>query len=168
MQFVFGYGSLVADHPDATLCHLRGYARAWNVAMRNRDAVPGYKTYVDAQGERPDVYVTFLNIVPADASMLGAVFPVADFPDRRERNYSRVRVSHLLDADFAGEVWAYVGSAAGRARFEAGAAAGTAVIQRAYHDNVITAYTQIDARAHFLATTRPHNLPLRDLTRVNL
>ena len=46
--------------------------------------------------------------------------------DRRERNYDRRDVSAHLDGD--GPVWAYLASAAGRERFAAGCAAGTAVV----------------------------------------
>ena len=62
--FLFGYGSLLR-FPGGIPCHLLGHRRAWNVAMDNRQTIPGYKYYVDPDtGERPPVHVTFLNIYP--------------------------------------------------------------------------------------------------------
>jgi gamma-glutamylcyclotransferase (GGCT)/AIG2-like uncharacterized protein YtfP len=153
-EYVFAYGSLLGLEP-AGPCVLRDHARGWDVAMDNRDTIPGYKFYVDPDtGERPQVYVAFLAIrpepgvmvagelLPADAELLAAL-------DRRERNYDRCDVSDLVDVD--ARVWAYVGSAAGRARCAAGRAAGTAVIS-----------------AEYLATVPadpPPDLPVRPLLR---
>lgn len=84
--------------------------------MDNRVAIPGYKVYEDpATGERPMVHVAFLDIVEdSDAFVDGVLLAATDLAalDARERNYERRRV--VTDA---GEAWAYVGSAAGRARF---------------------------------------------------
>ena len=108
--------------------------------MDNRRTIPGYKVYLDPDtGERPAVYVTFLCIWPeAGASVEGVVFVVDDaglaLLDRRERNYDRHDVSAHVDAD--GPVWAYLASDAGRERFAAGRAAGTAVVSEAYLDAV--------------------------------
>ena len=104
--------------------------------MDNRRTIPGYKVYLDPEtGERPAVYVTFLCIWPeAGASVEGVVFVVDDaglaLLDRRERNYDRHDVSAHVDAD--GPVWAYLASDAGRERFAAGRAAGTAVVSEEY------------------------------------
>src|SRR5919198_5063250 len=102
---VFGYGSLT--HGGGTPARLHGYRRAWNVAMDNRATIPGYKYYVDAAGRRPEVFVTFLNLVPGDG-VDGVVFD-ADRAvlDARERNYRRVDVSDALDVP--GPVYAYIG-----------------------------------------------------------
>ena len=105
--------------------------------MDNRATIPGYKFYVDPEtGERPAVYVTFLCIWPEPgASVDGVVFAVDDEGlaalDRRERNYDRRDVSAHVDARRR-PVWAYLGSAAGRERFAAGRAAGTAVVSEEY------------------------------------
>ncbi|HZE04524.1 MAG TPA: gamma-glutamylcyclotransferase family protein [Solirubrobacteraceae bacterium] len=144
-DFVFGYGSLAAlggapptrRRQDAGfVAGLPGFHRAWGVAMDNRLNLPGYKCYVDRAGRRPAVFVAFLDVVRDEgAAVNGVCRPVtaADLQtlDRRERNYERVDVSHLIDADGA-RVWMYVGTAAGRARLRAGRDAGTAVIDAAY------------------------------------
>src|SRR3954453_15770638 len=118
--FVFGYGSLVR-RPDGLPCNLLGHRRAWNVAMDNRRTIPGYKFYVDPDtGERPPVRVTFLSLYPAPEGRVkgvafpcrlpppegpgnGVAFPVTaddlDALDRRERNYDRIHVTRLIDAD---------------------------------------------------------------------
>ena len=104
--------------------------------MDNRRTIPGYKFYVDpATGERPAVFVTFVCIWPEPgASVEGVVFEVDDDGlaalDRRERNYDRRDVAAHVDGD--GPVWAYLASAAGRERFAAGRAAGTAVVSEEY------------------------------------
>ena len=67
----------------------------------------------------------------------------------RERNYDRCDVSEFVELD--GRVWAYVGSAAGRARCVAGRAAGTAVISAEYLASVPDA--------------EPPDLPVRPLLR---
>src|SRR3954454_20085071 len=126
MHQVFGYGSLVSGGGERRV--LRDHRCGWDVAMDNRETIPGYKFYVDPEtGERPAVYVTFLAIRPQPgASVPGAVFPVdaamLEALDARERNYDRRDVSDHVDA--SGRVWSYVGSAAGRPRCAAGRAAG--------------------------------------------
>ena len=143
-EFVFAYASLLGLAP-AGPCVLRDHARGWDVAMDNRETIPGYKFYVDPEtGERPPVYVAFIAIRPEPgATVAGEVFAVDDGAlaalDARERNYDRRDVSEMVDlaASAGGEdarrrVWAYVGSAAGRARCAAGRAAGTAVISEEY------------------------------------
>ncbi|MHB8233505.1 MAG: gamma-glutamylcyclotransferase family protein, partial [Solirubrobacteraceae bacterium] len=81
--YVFGYGSLLPDSADnwakqdRRMCRLRGYRRAWNVAMDNTQDLPGYKYYRDPSGERPPIFVTFLNLVPAAGrNVNGIVFRV--------------------------------------------------------------------------------------------
>ncbi|HET8978349.1 MAG TPA: gamma-glutamylcyclotransferase family protein [Solirubrobacteraceae bacterium] len=144
-EFVFGYGSLAAiagasptrrRRDGGFIADLPGFRREWGVAMDNRLDLPGYKCYVDADGRRPAVFVTFLDIAPeAGASVNGVCRPVPgrdlEALDRRERNYRRVDVSHLIDAGGA-RVWTYVGTAAGRQRLRAGRDAGTAVIDAGY------------------------------------
>ena len=104
--------------------------------MDNRRTIPGYKVYLDPEtGERPPVYVTFLCIWPEPgASVEGVLLEVDDAGlaalDRRERNYERRDVSAHVDAETP--VWAYLASAAGRERFAAGRAEGTAVVSEEY------------------------------------
>jgi gamma-glutamylcyclotransferase (GGCT)/AIG2-like uncharacterized protein YtfP len=156
--FVFAYASLVGLEP-ARPCVLRDHARGWDVAMDNRETIPGYKFYVDAEtGRRPAVYVAFLAIrYEPGAAVSGEVFAVDDEQlaalDRRERNYDRRDVSAHISGrgDGSGPVWAYVGSAAGRARCVAGRAAGTAVIGAEYLASVSHA--------------EPPDLPVRPLLR---
>jgi gamma-glutamylcyclotransferase (GGCT)/AIG2-like uncharacterized protein YtfP len=151
--YVFAYGSLLGLEVVAP-CVLRDHARGWDVAMDNRKTIPGYKYYLDGDGGRPAVYVTFLAIRPQPgSSVAGGVFAVDDAMlaalDRRERNYDRRDVSDLVDLD--GRVWAYVGSEAGRARCAAGRAAGTAVVAQQYLEEVRHA--------------EPPDLPVRPLLR---
>jgi Gamma-glutamyl cyclotransferase, AIG2-like len=126
---VFAYGSLVGD--GAVPHTLHGYRRYWGVAMDNRVDIPGYKHFVDAHGGRPAVYVCFLDLRqdPA-ASVSGVAIEVEDLAalDARERNYRRIEVEP--------DLYAYVGSADGRARRERGLADGTARISRQYAEAV--------------------------------
>ena len=182
--WIFGYGSLLS-RPRAVVrpsmdgeapCALHGHRRRWDVAMDNRRTIPGYKVYLDAAtGAQPPVYVTFLDIAPdADAWVNGLVFPVdaAMLPslDRRERNYERRDVTDSLDADVGARVWAYFGREDARRRYEAGMASGTAVISRAYHDNVLRDFASFGPAMleAFHATTTEPAVPLRDLRRVPL
>jgi cation transport regulator ChaC len=140
---VFGYGSLVdALEAGGSSAELRGYRRRWQVAMDNTRDLPGYKHYLDPEtGERPAVYVAYLDLAPRPGSSVkGVVFPV-DAPglaalDRRERNYERREVGDHLDPPAEGRLWAYFGTAAARERFERGQTAGTAVVDRAYFERV--------------------------------
>jgi hypothetical protein len=127
---------------------LRGYRRVWNVAMDNSVDLPAYKYYVDADGKRPDVKVTFVNLVEApDAAVRGVVLEVdLDALDPRERNYARREVEPGL--------WAYVGTTEARTRYEA----GPSVVSLEYLELV---------RAAFPAVERP-TVPVWDLRRVDL
>ena len=136
---MFGYGSLPAEEGGVP-CRLRDHRRGWDVAMDNRETVPGYKVYVDpATGERPAVHVAYLSITPHPGKHVdGYAFPVTDDDlaelDERERNYDRLDVSEHCALE--GRVWAYVGSAAGRRRLELGLRRGTAVVSRRYLEKV--------------------------------
>ena len=136
MNTIFVYGSL-AGLPGRP-CTLRDHRCGWDVAMDNRRTIPGYKVYVDPEtGERPAVYVVFLSIRPEPgAEVPGVAFELDDSGlaalDARERNYDRRDVTGLVDPAPGGRVWAYVGSAAGRARCAAGRADGTAVVAEEY------------------------------------
>jgi len=177
-EYVFGYGSLAAwvSRAPAT-AELLGARRVWGVAMDNREAIPGYKVFLDpADGTRPAVHVAFLDLdhaaqeAPALNGVLVALEPreLAAF-DARERNYERTDVTERVPGA-PGRVWAYTGSAAGRARLAAGLRAGTAVVSRAYLDGVREAFARLgDGEIErFSATTQPPPVPVRPLRRVDL
>jgi cation transport regulator ChaC len=177
-EFVFGYGSLVAG-VGGVPCRLRGYRRAWDVAMDNGVDLPGYKHYVDpVTGARPEVMVTFLSIAVCAGGCVGGVaFPVDGVGlaalDARERNYRRCDVRRLVSAaggglDGAAAVWAYVGSDAARGRYADGADAGRAVISRDYHDRVLAGFAALGPGAveEFRRTTAGPDVPVVPLLRV--
>ena len=151
---MFGYGSLPAEE-DGVECRLHDHGLGWEVAMDNREVIPGYKVYVEpATGDRPAVEVAYLSITPQPgASVEGVAFPVSDEKleelDRRERNYVRRDVTDLVDTDLGGRIWAYVGSLAGRVRLARGRRRGTAVVSRGYLEKVAV----------------PTDLPVRTLLR---
>jgi cation transport regulator ChaC len=146
-------------------CILREHRRSWDVAMDNRESIPGYKFYVDPEtGERPAVYVAYLSIRPSPGDHVsGFAFAVTDeevaLLDRRERNYERQDVTDHLDTDLGGRVWAYVGSVAGRNRLARARVQGTAVISRRYLERVRDAFDDRDD------LDPPEDLPLRSLLR---
>lgn len=151
MALIFGYGSLTPR--GARRAFLRGYRRAWNVAMDNTRTIPGYKYYVDPAGRRPEVVVTFLNLVPGDG-VAGVLFEGdLDELDARERQYERVDVARALG--MPGPVYAYVGRAEAVERFEAGHRERRAVAQRSYVEAV-------------LRVAAPPALPVLDLTRIDI
>jgi len=184
-DFVFGYGSLAAELPfvpgrepreEGFVADLPGFARGWGVAMDNRRDLPGYKYYTDRAGRRPPVFVTFLDLVPADgdgAAVNGLCRPVAESElvalDRRERNYERIDVSDRIDAGGA-RVWAYLGSVAGRARCDAGRAAGTAVIDASYLRAVTAGFAAMGEAEHrrCRSSLEPRGLPVTELVRHDL
>jgi gamma-glutamylcyclotransferase (GGCT)/AIG2-like uncharacterized protein YtfP len=143
--------------------------------MDNTRDLPGYKYYLDpATGERPAVYVAYLDLVPEPRSVVNGVVFAVDAGglaalDRRERNYERSEVGDQLDPPTGGRVWAYFGTAAARERFESGRSAGTVVVERAYLDNVRRGFAQIAPREldRFDASTDPPPVPMRDLKRVD-
>ncbi len=156
---MFGYGSLPSEE-GGIRCRLRDHRRGWDVAMDNRETVPGYKVYVDPEsGERPPVHVAYLSITPQPGEHVdGYAFPVTDEElaalDERERNYDRRDVSEQCDLD--GTVWAYVGSAAGRRRLRHARRLGTAVVSHGYLERVRAAFGKVHV---------PHDLPVRKLFR---
>ena len=174
MAWIFGYGSLLADGAipaGAVPCTLRGHRRHWGVAMDNRADLPGYKHYLEPDGSRPAIFVAFLDIRPQPAASVdGAAIPVPDdaLPalDDRERNYERVAVA---PADLAGgpgggePVFAYRGSAAGRARLAEGLAAGTARISRAYAEAVLAGHAALGGGRGFAETSDPEPCPRAEL-----
>src|SRR5919112_2083266 len=139
--FVFGYGSLL-NGATGTPCRLRGWRRRFGVAMDNRRTIPGYKYFLDARtGARPEVFVAFLDVVPEPGHVVRGVAAEVGAAqlavlDDRERNYARVDVSADLDLELGGPVWAYAGLPEARERYAVAAAAGRAVVARAYVDHV--------------------------------
>ena len=167
---MFGYGSLLRDRRGVP-CRLRDHRRAWDVAMDNRETVPGYKVYVDPEtGRRPPVHVAYLSIRHTPGGHVNGVALAVtaeelDGLDRRERNYDRRNVADLLDAELDGPVWAYVGSPAGRRRLAQGRATGSAVVSRGYLDDVRGGFDALGLLPEFEATTDPPDLPVVDLFR---
>jgi hypothetical protein len=176
-DYVFGYGSLARDLlADVAVVRLQGHRRAFGVAADNSVEIAGYKRYrLAANGSYPDVFVAFLDIFEGEGTSIGGVMaPVdpgslADL-DRRERNYDRIDVTDAIDSPPDGRVWAYRGSRDGRARLEAGLAAGTAVVQRSYLEHVEDGFRGLgpDQHADFLATSDLDGLPLLELERVDI
>jgi cation transport regulator ChaC len=175
--FVFGYGSLTNRAEDrtvrdASVARLPGFRRVWNVAMDNSVSIPGYKHYLDPRsGERPAVFVTYLNIEPAaGVSCVGALLPVdandLSRLDRRELNYRRIDVTELVErtaADPSLPVWTYLGLDAALARHRQGLAAGTAVVQREYLETVERGFGELGLIDQFRTGTVPPACPVRSL-----
>ena len=135
-QFVFGYGSLAGS--DGRRARLEGYRRVWGVAMDNRVDIAGYKSYRRLHdGNRPAVYVAFLDIVEdAGAAVEGVLLAVDDAAlrtlDARERNYDRIDVSAAVSGAACRRVWTYRGSDAGRERLRIGMQEASAVADADY------------------------------------
>lgn len=178
-EWVFGYGSLVSPreaHAMADLgapvpIELDGYRREWTVAMRNSAPENDAKHYVDPEtGDRPDIYVVFLNVVPANGARCnGVAIPVdteglARF-DEREVNYERIEVTDGVAEEFEGRVWTYTASRGGAERFRTGSRAGTAYIPDEYMAYCVAAFRERGEAllARFHATTAPPTVPQRSL-----
>jgi cation transport regulator ChaC len=185
-HYVFGYGSLLErwrrrevagnSREGPRLATLRRYRRTWNVAMDNRQTIPGYKYYVDAaSGERHDWFVTFLNVVPDPGSEVnGVLFAVTEEGlaelDERERNYERVEISADLAPSLDRRAWVYTGSAAAVGRFAVGERSDRAVISRAYYQRVLDDFSAIGpgALTAFEQLTDPPPCQVLDLRRVDV
>jgi cation transport regulator ChaC len=179
-NFIFGYGSLVARagsaEDSAVACHLEGFRRGWNVAMDNTVTIPSYKYYVDeGTGERPEVYVSFLNIWPGAGSRVNGVAYEVDeeilaLLDLRERNYDRHEVTAQIELEVPGRVWAYVGQAQARERYEAGRAKANAVVCEEYYRAVRGTFARFEPAMldEFDRTTDHLDVPRRALTRIDL
>jgi cation transport regulator ChaC len=183
LEYIFGYGSLLGDRvngdaPNAEpmLCHLLGYRRGWNIAMDNRQTLPGYKYYIDLHdGSRPPVFVAFLNLVSHEGQAVnGIVFPVdaqeLDALDERERNYERHEVTQYVTEGVGGRVWTYVGTADAEERFREGMRRGQVVVSREYMEGVLADFRAAgdDALQEFEASTDAPGCPVVDLERVDL
>ena len=174
-MYVFGYGSLPDPRSGPSvgagaLATLRGWRRAWAVAMDNSRDLPGYKHYLGADGGRPDLFVAFLDIRrAAHTHVNGVAFAVssADLAalDDRERNYERVEVGADIHPRLDAPVWAYVGRRAARERFRRGQSGGRLVIARSYHDAVRDGFARLGPGVlrEFDRTTDPLPCALADL-----
>lgn len=176
-EWLFAYGSLVAARPHGAAATLAGLRRRWGVAMDNRRDLPGYKWYRLPDGRRPAAFVAFLDLRPATGGAVnGRCLPVDAAAlrrlDARERNYVRVDVTARIPAAPPGRVWAYVGSAAGRARLRHAVAGGRALIDRGYLIAVARAFDRLGAAelAAFHASTDapPAGCAVAPLERVDL
>lgn len=170
---VFGYGSLATLGAPA---ELHEFERSWGVAMDNTRDLPGYKHYLLPSGERPALFVAFLDIAQRAGGVVNGVCTPVDertlaLLDLRERNYARVDVTPHVGAPPAarGRVWAYVGSTAGRERLHTGRARGTAVVERAYLELVRAAFAALgpEEAARAAPSLDPGDLPVRDLRRID-
>jgi hypothetical protein len=174
-QFVFGYGSLVAEHARGHVAILREHRRGWGVAMDNSRDLPGYKSYrLRSDASRPLLFVAFLDIEPdPDAAVTGLCMPVDERElrelDRRERNYRRIDVTRRIEGA-RGRVWAYGGSEAGRARLREGRARGRAAVSRDYLDGVLAGIAAIapDEVAAVARSPGPAGMVVLDLDRVEI
>lgn len=146
-MWVFGYGSL-ATGAAGRRARLRGHRRVWGVAMDNRVALPGYKIYLLREDDsRPAVFVAFLDIAEDPAATTEGVLFAVDAValrtlDDRERNYERFDATAHVD-DAPGTVWAYRGSADGRARLGHALEHGRAVVDRSYLEHVRATFASL-------------------------
>lgn len=147
--------------------------------MDNRHDLPGYKYYTDPGGQRPAVFVAFLDLRPVPdgdgSGVNGLCLPVDDAAlarlDLRERNYERIEVSARIQADTGGaRVWAYVGTAAARERLQIGRREGTAVIHGGYLAAVSEGFAALGEAEHRQCepSLHPGDLAVRALTRHDL
>ncbi len=174
-EFVLGYGSLAAEHDGCPVAVMRGWRRVWGAAMDNRVDIPGYKSYrLRSDGSRPAAFVCFLDIEPDPGGVVTGVCMPVDASglrelDDRERNYERVDVSAAI-ASGPGRVWAYAGSAAGRARLREGLARGNAIISRDYRDAALAAIAAIapGEAAEARKTSTEGGLEVVSLQRIDL
>lgn len=188
-HYIFGYGSLVnqealhqflgrkCETGEAKLCQLNGFRRCWNVAMDNCIDLPAYKYYLDeATGERPYIFVTFLNITPSKYSFItGVLFQVNEEElkqiDLRERNYQRIEVTDYLTSLLReSKVWAYIGTTEAEKRYQQGLKTGTAYISEEYYhfvNDCFYCYGQAAAQAYIDSTDAPE-VPLRKLKRIEI
>jgi hypothetical protein len=188
-HYIFGYGSLVslkslkntlnrgADaHLDYRYCYLYDYVRVWNLGMDNAVVIPNYKSYLEPISQtRPDVFITYLNVQQSPKSKVyGLLFEVSldelDVLDLRERNYSRVDVTELLDCEIDGIGWVYAGKEDSILAFEHAESANRAVISSSYFELVTSAYSSLGVGKldEFHQSTTSNNLPLVDLQLVRL
>jgi hypothetical protein len=178
--YVFGYGSLAGDEPvgaeSPPIVHAAGLRRTWNVAMDNAMTLEGYKYYVDSgDAERPNVFVTFLNVVEDGSRSVNGILLCVDqaalgLLDDRERNYERREISDRIVESVDARVWVYLGSPEARQRYQEGVKRGTSVVDQHYYRQVRRQFRGLGSTAYaeYLASTDEPQCPLRDLQRVDL
>jgi len=140
--------------------------------MNNALTLPGYKYYRDAAtGDRPNIYVAFVNIERHDeetqTGVAGILFEVDASAlavlDARERNYRREDVTPHLSVAIEGTVWSYVGRPEARARYHHGRRTSSLVIAKTYMESVESAF----ARAGLPYThDLPDDIPVVALDRI--
>jgi Gamma-glutamyl cyclotransferase, AIG2-like len=144
--------------------------------MDNRRDLPGYKYYTGSGGDRPAVYVAFLDVRETDAPdrrTNGLCLPVEEHQlaelDQRERNYARQDVSDRIDAGGA-RVWTYVGTPDGRERLARGRRTGAAVIDAGYLQTVEAAFGALGQSEQEAAQASfdPGEIPVIELMRHEL
>lgn len=145
--------------------------------MDNAQTIEGYKYYVDPHsGERPRVFVAFLDVQPADGADAtnGVAFRVAarDLAalDARERNYHRIEVTGAVEPRLDGRVWTYAGTADARDRCERGLAGGNLVVSGDYLTLVDAGFAALGehALARYRASTDDPPCPVMPLRRVDV
>lgn len=186
-NYIFGYGSLVnvenlkdylnreTNYLEYQYVKLLCYRRNWETAMYNLEDIKKYKYYLNSDGQREDVYISFLNIRMDDNSILeGILFNVDDIElkklDEREKNYDRIEVTNNIFPKIKGKVWTYIASKQGGSRFHKGVLNNKIVIQKKYIDAVINAYKNINTKAliNFFKSTDFIDIPIKDLKRINI
>ena len=141
--------------------------------MDNSRDLPGYKYYVDPEtGERPAIYVAYLDLVPDPHSAVnGIVFRPENLNalDSRERNYERRDITADLTPPTGGRTWAYFGRPAAKERFQHARTQQTAVISREYLAAVRDGFARlgVDQLKRFDASTDPPPVPIRSLRRID-
>jgi cation transport regulator ChaC len=192
--WVFGYGSLVdlrrlavflgreLTPEDIAHGHLQGFRRTWNVATDNRLDLPGYKMYLDPEtGERPEVFVTFLNLRPvvSGEEVNGIALRVTERElariRDREHNY---RLAEVTDRwrpedsgrELPGRLVTSLGRPEAEARFREGRQTGRAVVRSHYRRLVHSAYGQRGRTwwEQYCSTTDAPGIAERALERVEL
>jgi hypothetical protein len=170
--YVFGYGSLLdpgsmattlsGEHAvlsGPTAATLRGYRRAWNVAVPSG---PGERRpLVDGAGTPYRGHVVSLGLEPADAACRGAVYGVTAAGlvrlDARELRYDRIEVTADVDGPGDAPVWTYRPQPEVVRRYARLRAAGQIVVTREYLRLVEDGMTGLGADA--LAAYRAEPLP---------
>lgn len=187
-HYIFGYGSLVNQEAlarylcrpcstDATaFCQLKDYRRCWNVAMNNSIDLPAYKHYLDtATGQRPNIFVTFLNIRPEQhACVSGVLFEVSQQElaqlDMRERNYQRIAVTEQVDKPLTNAtVWVYIGTPEAEQRYQEGLKSNSAYIPEEYYQFVRHCFSQCGSAIalNYQEATDAPEVPLRKVIRID-
>lgn len=204
-MYIFGYGSLVDIEQLAKylgknnkfkknelyICKLKGYKRIWNVSMDNTQEIPNYKYYIEEiENERPNYFVTFLNIeIDPSSEIVGVLF----FVDKmmleklkiRERNYALIEITNNIDIDIPDKSFIFIAKNSGIRRYKEGLKQKSAVIPKEYYDFVENSYKKLEKNklkwkiffqkeynenfleTYNLSTYKNKNLIVKDLIRIN-